>query len=309
MKLVRWGVVAAALVSAGEISAQEMPKFSPDSYMAKIQQRGALNVGVKPDILGVAYQNPATGRFEGFTVDLAADLAERIFGKSGHISYKPTMPVTRIAMIQQGLIDAAIETIFISPERRQQIDFAEPYWGAPTRIFVHKNNQDIKTLKDLEGKRIAATKGSSAERQFRDPNSGYPKAQLVLLDSIAQSVEAIRVGRADAAVFDEVFGLAAIKASPDFKFAGEPVRYDYYGIGVAKGRPEFVEYVSQWLRDIKTNGKWADMYKRNLPGEAAKSSDAAVRQSVLPIGGRRAYRAGRSARCRKGGWQCQREGA
>jgi ABC-type amino acid transport substrate-binding protein len=267
MRLLALSVAAAALALVGDALAQGMPKFPPDSYMARIQQRGTFNVGVKPDILGVGYQNPMTGKFEGFNVDLAADLGERIFGNPGHVSYKPTLPITRITMLQQGLIDADIETIFISKERWQQIDFAEPYWGAPSRIFISKHNNAIKTLSDLEGKRIAATKGSAAERAFRDPNSGYPKAQLVLLDSIAQSVEAIRVGRADAAVFDEVFGLAAMKASADFKFTGEPASFDYYGIGIAKGHPEFVEFVNQWLREIKSSGKWADLYRRNLPGD------------------------------------------
>ena len=68
-------------------------------------------------------------------------------------------------------------------------------------------------------------------------------------------------------MFDEVFGLAAMKVSNDFKFVGEPVSFDYYGIAIAKGHPEFVEFVSQWLRDIKASGKWAEIYKNNLPGE------------------------------------------
>jgi ABC-type amino acid transport substrate-binding protein len=89
-----------------------------------------------------------------------------------------------------------------------------------------------------------------------------------MFDSIAQSIEGIRVGRVDAAMFDEVFGLAAMKVSPDFKFVGDPVSYDYYGIALAKGHPEFVEFVSAWLRDIKTNGKWTAIYKSNLPGDS-----------------------------------------
>ena len=68
-------------------------------------------------------------------------------------------------------------------------------------------------------------------------------------------------------MFDEVFGLAAMKMSSDFKFVGEPVSYDYYGIAIAKGRPEFVEFVTGWLRDIKASGKWSAIYKKNLPGE------------------------------------------
>lgn len=258
--------VAAFMTLAGAASAQETPKFAADSYMAKIQQRGTLNVGIKPDILGVGYQNPMTGKFEGFTVDLGASLAERIFGGPGHVSFKPTLPVTRITMLQQGLVDVDIETLFITKERWQQIDFSEPYWAAPSRIFISKTS-NVGSLKDLEGKRIAATKGSLAERQFRDPNSGYPKAQLVMFDSIAQSVEAIRVGRVDAAVFDEVFGLAAMKATPEFKFVGEPVRFDYYGIAIAKGHPELVAFTNQWLRDIKSSDQWSRMYKDNLPGD------------------------------------------
>ena len=33
-------------------------------------------------------------------------------------------------------------------------------------------------------------------------------------------------------------------------------------------RPEYVEFVTQWLRDIKADGKWTAIYKKNLPGEA-----------------------------------------
>jgi ABC-type amino acid transport substrate-binding protein len=259
---------AAALIFAAEVSAQDMPKFAPDSYMTRIQQRGTLNVGLKAELLGVGYQNPMTGKFEGFAVDLGADLAERIFGRPGKVTYRPVLGVTRIPMLEQGLVDIIIDTMFIMKDRWQQVDFAEPYWGAPTRILVHKDNNAIKQLKDLEGKRLASTKGSSSERWFRDPSLNYPKVNLVLFDSIAQSIEAIRVGRADAAMFDEVFGLAAMKASADFKFVGDPVSYDYYGMALAKGRPEYVEFVTQWLRDIKADGRWTTIYKKNLPGEA-----------------------------------------
>jgi ABC-type amino acid transport substrate-binding protein len=235
--------------------------------MAKIKQRGSLNVGVKAELLGVGYQNPMTGKFEGFAVDLGADLAEHLFGAPGHVTYKPVLAVTRITMLNQGLVDIIIDTLFIMKERWQQVDFAEPYWAAPTRILVAKSNTEIQGLKDLEGKRIASTKGSSSERWFRDASYGYPKVELVMFDSIAQSIEAVRVGRVDAAMFDEVFGLAAMKVSNDFRFVGEPVSYDYYGMAIAKGHPEFVEFVTAWLRDIKASGKWASLYEKNLPGD------------------------------------------
>lgn len=267
LKLLAAVTTAVVLAMAGPLAAQTAPKFPPGSMMAKIAARGTLNVGTKVELLGVAFQNPLTQKMEGFAVDLAADLAERILGAPGKTIYRPILPVNRITMLQQGLIDLAIDTMFITKERWGQVDFSEPYWGAPTVIFVHKNNKAVNKLADLVGKTVASTKGSSSERAFRDPNSGYPKAELVMFDSIAQSIEAIRVGRVESAVFDEVFALAAIKATPDFKIVGEPVAYDYYGIAIAKGNPEWVEYVNEWLREIKANGKWKAIYKKNLPGE------------------------------------------
>lgn len=266
-KLFAASIAAAVLAIASPLTAQTAPKFPTDSYMAKIISRGTLNVGTKFELLGVGFQNPMTGKVEGFAVDLAADLAERMFGASGKATYRPTLPVNRITMLQQGLIDLDIETMFITKERWGQVDFSEPYWSAPTVIFVHKSNKTVTKLTDLVGKTVASTKGSSSERAFHDPNSGYPKAELVMFDSIAQSIEAIRVGRVELAVFDEVFALAAMKATPDFKIVGEPAAFDYYGIAIAKGHPEFVEYINQWLREIKTNGKWQAIYKKNLPGE------------------------------------------
>jgi ABC-type amino acid transport substrate-binding protein len=267
MKTIRWGAAMAACFCVGGAWAAEMPKFAPDSFMAKIQQRGVFNAGVKAEMPGIGYLNPMTGKFEGFVIDLSTDLAERMFGEPGHVVYRATLPITRITMLQQGLVDATIETMFINKERWKQIDFAEPYWGAPLRIMVQKSNTTIKTLADLKGRNIGSTKGSSSEMKFRNPNSGFPQVKLVMFDSTPEAIEAVRVGRVEAAVFDETLGFPAMKVAPDaYKYVGENLSYDYYGIGIAQGHPEFVDYINVWLREIKANGKWAQFYRKNLPG-------------------------------------------
>jgi aspartate/glutamate/glutamine transport system substrate-binding protein len=268
MKTVRCCAAIAAFFHVGAVRAGDAPVFPPDSYMAKIQQRGALNAGVKAEMPGIGYLNPRTGKFEGFVIDLSTDLAERMFGQAGHVAYRPTLPITRIPMLQQGLIDATLETMFITKERWKQVDFAEPYWGAPLRIMVQKSNNTIKTIADLKDRLIGSTKASSSEAKFRNPNSGFPPVRLVMFDSTPEAIEAVRVGRVEAAVFDEVLGLPAMKVAPnEFKYVGENLSYDYYGIGVAQGHAEFVDYINVWLREIKANGKWAQFYKQNLPGD------------------------------------------
>src|SRR5437899_1502923 len=82
------------------------------------------------------------------------------------------------------------------------------------------------------------------------------KAELLLLNTNAESVEAIKVGRAHATAFDEAIGLSIMKNDPNYKFVGEPLEYNYYGMGIAKGHPEFVKFVNEWLTGIKKSGRW-----------------------------------------------------
>jgi ABC-type amino acid transport substrate-binding protein len=235
--------------------------------MAKIQQRGKLIASGKTELPGVGYLNPTANKVEGFTVDLAEDLATKLFGEAGKMEWKSADPRTRIPMLQEGVADINIDTMFILPSRKEQIDFAEPYWGSPTLVFVKKDDTAIKSAKDLDGKVVATTKGSSTEIAIKENKPNYPKSELLLFDTNAQAVEAVKAGRAAATTFDEAIGLSIMKNDPNYKFVGEPMEYNYYGMGIAKGHPEFIKFVNEWLTDIKKNGKWKEMYKKHLPGD------------------------------------------
>ena len=248
-------------------AAPNRPTFAADSYMAKIQQRGKLIASGKTELPGIGYLNPQTGKNEGFAVDLAGDLATRIFGEPGHMEWRSADPRTRIPMLQQGVADINIDVMFITAERKTQIDFPEPYWGSRVMVFVPKDNTTIKSVKDLDGKIVAISKGSFVEMAIRQGRPGYPKAELLLVDDNAQTVEAVKVGRAHGTAFDEAIGLSVMKNDPSYKFIGEPLEYNYYGMGIAKGHPEFLRFVNEWLSVIKKNGRWKELYKKNLPGD------------------------------------------
>jgi len=227
-----------------------------------IQQRGALLIGTKDDLPGVSFLNPKTNAWEGFSVDLGNTLAQRIFGEAGHLQPKPVTPATRVPTIQEDTVDMNIETTFITQARKEQVDFADPYWGSGTRLFVLANNDSIHSPSDLDTKTVATTKGSTGKESLKD----HPSIKWLEFDTNADSVEAVRTGRAVATDFDEVIGLSYQKNNSGFKFVGDPIDYFYYGIMVKKGQQDWVDFINQWEKDIKADGTWKRLYAQNFPG-------------------------------------------
>ena len=94
--------IASALTACGKKdetseSSAGAPKFASGSTMAKIQERGVLNVATKFDAKLFGQKNPLTGKLEGFDIEMAHAIAKRIFGNirelpSGRFQARYTAP-------------------------------------------------------------------------------------------------------------------------------------------------------------------------------------------------------------------------
>lgn len=255
---------AAPAASAASPAPAKGAKFPAGSYLAKIVERGKLIVGTKYDLPMFSYQDPKTGQLDGFDVDLAKEFSKALFGDPGKIEFKEVVSRTRIPMLQEGVVDIVVASMTITKERMQQIDFSDVYFECGNTILV-ADKSPIRKLDDLSGKTITATKGSTSGDSV---GTWFPTAKILFFDTVADSFEALKIGRADAMIQDETIERAMMSKGPGFRLLPGRLTYEPYGAGIQKGHPEFVEFVNKAINDVRASGRWKEIWKKNLGGEA-----------------------------------------
>jgi polar amino acid transport system substrate-binding protein len=234
------------------------PRVTSGSFMAKIRARGYLIAGVDPGTYHFGFISPLSGQFEGFDIDMLHAIAKAIFGDPSKIEFRSITDAQRKTAVRSGSVDIVAHTMIITCDRLKTLDFSTVYIDTGQRVLVPKNST-VKSMADLGGQKVCATKGSySLAYVAVAPSHPIPVAVpywtdcLVLLQQ--GDVAAIST---DAAILT---GLAA--QDPGTKLVGPQFTNDRYGLAISKRHPDFVRFVNAVLAQMRTNGQWAASYGR-----------------------------------------------
>lgn len=245
-----------------------VPTFAAGTTMAAVQARGKLVVGTRFDVTGFATKNPATGVMEGFDVEMAKLVAVSIFGGTpsdavNKIEFQETDLANREAAIKDGKVDIVAVTYPITDARKQQVDFAGPYFIAGQDIMVKTGDTTIKGISDLNGKKVCLTRTNP----FTEPNvkAKAPQAELIVMAASAQCTEALADGRVDAVASANAILLAQLdKGAGAFRLVGSPTTEEPYGIGLKRDDQAFRSFVNDLLEKAYSNGQWASAYSASF---------------------------------------------
>ena len=135
----------------------------------KIIDAGLLKVGTKVDVPKFGLQNTATGEMEGVEIDLAYEIAGKIFGctadeakEKNLVAFQGVTAKTRGPLLDNGEVDLVIATYTITEERKLSWNFSEPYYTDAVGLLVLKDS-GINSIEDLDGKVIAVSQGSTTK--------------------------------------------------------------------------------------------------------------------------------------------------
>lgn len=255
---------AAQPIATTVVTAPARPMFAAGTTMAAIQAKGKLVVGTRFDVTGFALKSPATGVVEGFDAEMAKLVAVGIFGGTttdavGKIEFQETDLANREAAISEGRVDIVVVTYPITDARKQQVDFAGPYFIAGQDLMVKTADTSIKGFPDLNGKKVCLTRTNP----FTEPNvrTKAPQAEILVMTATAKCTEALADGRVDAMASANAILLAQLdKGAGAFRLVGSPTTEEPYGIGVKRGDQAFRTFVNDLLEKSYSNGQWASAY-------------------------------------------------
>ena len=235
-----------------------------NSTLNTILQRGELRVGMEPGYMPFEMKDKK-GRIIGYDVDIAKNMAKAMGVK---LKLVPTSWDGIIAGLLTNKYDIIMSGMTITQQRNLKVNFADPYVVVGQTILLRKDLEGtIKTAKDLDTKNYTiVTKlgvtGEIATKKF------FKKAKILTFETESDAATEVLSGRADAMVYDQPYNVIfmAGKGKGNLIHLDTPLTYEPLGWAIRKGDPDFLNWLNNYLRQIKgdkvvdfyekTNNKW-----------------------------------------------------
>ncbi|MFC0179084.1 amino acid ABC transporter substrate-binding protein [Thorsellia kenyensis] len=258
-KILKKAVIAAGLLSLASVG------FA--NTLQNIQERGAVNLGVR-ESSGLSYAL-GNGKFVGFHTEMAeiivSDIAKHLNKPDLKINYVPITSQNRIPLIQNGTIDFECGTTTNNKSRQKEVSFANTTYIEEVKIAVKKDS-GINSLKDLDGKTIATTTGTTSVQTLRKNKraEGIDFKEVNGKDH-ADSFLLLETGRADAFVMDGSILAANISKSKDpsqFMILDDVLSIEPIACMLSKDDTELQELINASIKRQIEDGSLLNLYNR-----------------------------------------------
>lgn len=225
--------------------------------LAQIQGKGEITVAMEGTWAPWTFHDE-DDNLVGYDVEVSQKIGEKLGVKVNFIEGEWD---GLLAGLDSGRYDLMVNGVSVDEERKEKYDFSIPYAANRTAVIVKNENEDIKSMEDLEGKHTANTL-----------NSTYAKiaeahgAEVTGVDDLNQTFELLFSGRIDATLNDEVAYYDYMKNHPDadIKIAVLSDEAVQVAIPMRKGEETRTlrEAVDKALAELKEDGTLTDLSEK-----------------------------------------------
>jgi len=254
--------VAVMALAAGSAMAQA------NDTLAKVKSSGSITLGVRESSGALGY-TLGDGKYVGFHTEMAENIASDLRKQLGlsklETKYQPVTSQNRIPLVVNGTVDLECGSTTNDLNRQKDVDFANTTYVEQVRIAV-KANSGINDVKDLNGKTVATTTGTTSVQLLRQNKraEGIEFKNIMGKDH-ADSFLLLETGRADAFVMDGSIlagNISKSKNAKDFKIVGEPLSTEPIACMVRKNDPAFLKAVNDSIARQVKDGTLAKLWDK-----------------------------------------------
>jgi polar amino acid transport system substrate-binding protein len=235
-------------------------KDSQRSRLDEIKSRGTLRAGIRTDF--PPHSSTQDGRVVGFDVDIARGVARNMGVK---LEIVPVDELTRITFLKNGKIDVAVASINHTLKRDREIDFSKTYFFSHQSFLIRRDG-GVRSLRDLFGKRVGASRGSSAIGNwsaYLERNGFRGRPEIVEFGDKQAAVRAVRSGAIAGYTEDsEVLATFAARNRDLVVLLDEFHAPKHDGIGVRQNDSGLLDAVNMALTQLQTSGEYDRIYDR-----------------------------------------------
>lgn len=236
--------------------------------VSRIQATNRITIAYRESSIPFSYLD-GDGKPIGYAIDLCRKAAEAV--KTAlklpglEIAYLPVTSANRIPTIADGKADLECGSTTNNVSRRKSVSFTVAHFVATVRMLVRKDS-GITAWKDLYGKAVVTTKGSTPVQLLTDLNASSRLAINIKLGQDHKDAFAIlEQGTADAFVMDDVllYGLRASAKNPaNYIVVGTALSAEPYAIMLSKDDPVFKRIVDREMSRLALDGEMQKLYSR-----------------------------------------------
>ena len=223
----------------------------------------SIRVSTDPEYPPQSSLNVETGEYEGFDIDTATEIANRL---GVTIQWETPAWEAIIAGNWNDRWDMSVGSMTVTKERAEVLDFTPAYYFTPAAIAV-PTDSDVTSADQLSGTTVAVCAGCTYDfyltGQLDIPGFDFPPSPITDADvrgfnTDSAAVQAVEAGQADAVMSSQTLLQGKIDKGADIKIVGEPLFYEPLSVAFDKeaqlDQASLVEAVSGIVEEMHADG-------------------------------------------------------
>jgi polar amino acid transport system substrate-binding protein len=262
--ILKGGAVGAAALAAGGLAMttqQAAAQSAKDSTLRKVLDSGKVRVGTGSTNAPWHFEDEK-GNLVGMDITMARILAKGLFDDPDAFEFVQQDPAARIPNINTGKVDIVIQFMTATPQRAQLVAFTRPYYVEGVSLMSRPDGK----LKDYDKMQAAGAEVKVSVLQNIDAENlvhqVLPDAQVLMLDTQANVIQALESGRVDGAAIDLSTVGWMVKRNPErYHEAGARWFTMLYAAAVRQGDPDWLNFVNM-VFDVAMFGHQNEIYDK-----------------------------------------------